>query len=156
MTRTYAYPRLESTTTTAVSPPVLTLEAESIRMTFGSVETTVTLTGANGLSVVRDRVAVYTVALYGGSVVRRVLGRPPWTRLTASGVMLIFAGTYPGAVATTESVRLESSAQISKYWLEFWPFRIRTVSAVSVSSVGSKRRSATFTVSGTLPPTTYT
>jgi len=34
-----------------VSPRALTLEAESICITFGSVDTTVTLTGVNGLSV---------------------------------------------------------------------------------------------------------
>jgi len=40
-----------STTVTAVSPATFTLSAESIFITVGFDETTLTLTGVNGLSV---------------------------------------------------------------------------------------------------------
>ena len=79
--------------TTAVSPRAFTVVAESMSITFGSVDTTVMLTGVNGFKRFRERAAVYTNGRYGGSVVRRVVGIPPCTRLAGSGVIGSFAVT---------------------------------------------------------------
>ena len=95
----------------AVSPRALIVNAESSAITLGSVDTTVTVSGANGLRDTPEFTGSrYVVIRAGGSVVRWLVPGFACARRDATGVSATLDVTYPGADAVSVSNPVESNA----------------------------------------------